>query len=73
MSDDNIAATIVMPTGTGKTETILSMVVAGKFERTLVIVPSDALREQINTKFIHLGLLRKLGLIGEILLILLLL
>ncbi|SLW61680.1 DEAD/DEAH box helicase [Klebsiella variicola] len=65
MSDDNSAATIVMPTGTGKTETILSMVVAGKFERTLVIVPSDALREQINTKFIHLGLLRKLGLIGE--------
>ncbi|NOR23024.1 MAG: hypothetical protein GQ542_01290 [Desulforhopalus sp.] len=29
-------ATVVMPTGTGKTETMLSLVVAGKFKRTLV-------------------------------------
>ncbi len=64
-SDDRSAATIVMPTGTGKTETILSIVLAGKFERTLVIVPSDALREQTATKFISLGLLFKLNLIDE--------
>jgi len=64
-SDDKSAATIVMPTGTGKTETILSAVVAGKFKRTLVVVPSDALREQTKIKFIQLGLLRKLGLIGR--------
>lgn len=62
-SDDNSAATIVMPTGTGKTETILSIVVAGKFEKTLVIVPSDALREQTQNKFLELGLLRKFNLI----------
>lgn len=62
-SDEKNAATIVMPTGTGKTETILSIVVAGKFKRTLVIVPSDALREQTKKKFIQLGLLRKLCLI----------
>ena len=52
-----------MPTGTGKTETILSIVVAGKFKKTLVIVPSDALREQTRTKFVELGFLRELGLV----------
>ncbi|HFX6346527.1 TPA: DEAD/DEAH box helicase family protein [Acinetobacter nosocomialis] len=62
-SDEKNAATIVMPTGTGKTETILSIVVAGKFKKTLVIVPSDALREQTKNKFVELGLLRNLGLI----------
>ena len=62
-SDEKNAATIVMPTGTGKTETILSIVVAGKFKKTLVIVPSDALREQTRTKFVELGLLRELGLV----------
>ncbi|WP_462180465.1 DEAD/DEAH box helicase [Pseudoalteromonas gelatinilytica] len=64
-SDSTTAATIVMPTGTGKTETILSIVVAGKFKRTLVIVPSDALREQTQNKFVRLGLLRELGLITD--------
>lgn len=63
-SDDNGAATVVMPTGTGKTETILSIVVAGKFQKTLVVVPSDALREQTRKKFLQLGLLRRLGLIS---------
>ncbi len=58
-------ATIVMPTGTGKTETMLSLVVAGKFERTLVIVPSDALREQTCSKFARLGLLRDFRLVPE--------
>lgn len=58
-------ATIVMPTGTGKTETMLSLTVAGKFKKTLVIVPSDSLREQITEKFVHLGLLRSLGLISQ--------
>ncbi|WP_348689215.1 DEAD/DEAH box helicase family protein [uncultured Pseudoalteromonas sp.] len=65
-SDNTTAATIVMPTGTGKTETILSIVVAGHFKRTLVIVPSDALREQTKNKFVQLGLLRELGLITDI-------
>ena len=58
-------ATIVMPTGTGKTETMLSLTVAGKFQKTLVVVPSDPLREQISEKFVQLGLLRSLGLISQ--------
>lgn len=64
-SDSKSAATLVMPTGTGKTETILSIVVAGHFKKTLVIVPSDALREQTKNKFVQLGLLRELGLVDE--------
>ena len=65
-SDFSNAATVVMPTGTGKTETILSLVIAGKFEKTLVLVPSDALREQTKNKFIKLGLLRDLGVINRV-------
>lgn len=64
-SDETVPATIVMPTGTGKTETILSIVVAGKFERSLILVPSDPLRDQTKNKFTEFGLLRELKLIRE--------
>lgn len=63
----NDPATIVMPTGTGKTETMLSVMVAAKLEKVLVIVPSNALRGQISDKFILLGILAELGLIEDIL------
>lgn len=53
-------ATIVMPTGTGKTETILSTQVAYGCYSILVIVPTDALRSQTARKFLTFGLLRKL-------------
>ncbi|HAP75378.1 MAG TPA: hypothetical protein DCR14_04785, partial [Acidimicrobiaceae bacterium] len=52
--------TIVMPTGTGKTETMLAAH-AHKPARTLVIVPSDALRSQIAKKFVTLGVLPVVG------------
>lgn len=52
-------ATIVMPTGTGKTETMLSLLVHSKCSSLLVIVPTDPLREQISNKFLELGLLKK--------------
>ena len=48
--------TIVMPTGTGKTETMLATF-AHTPAQTLVVVPSDALRTQIGTKFATLGIL----------------
>lgn len=51
------AATIVMPTGTGKTETMLSTLTSALCDRVLVIVPTDALRSQIATKFETLGVL----------------
>lgn len=58
-------ATVVMPTGTGKTETMLALLVAAKLDRLLVVVPNDNLRSQISTKFIELGVLRACGCLGD--------
>ncbi|MDK2014635.1 MULTISPECIES: DEAD/DEAH box helicase [unclassified Deinococcus] len=57
-------ATIVMPTGTGKTETMLALCVQQRMERLLVVVPNDALRDQIGEKFVTLGLLKAFGVVG---------
>lgn len=54
-------ATIVLPTGTGKTETMLSLLVSERLERLLVIVPTDQLRTQVAEKFITLGVLKQCG------------
>ncbi len=54
------AVTVVMPTGTGKTETMLALF-AHDPGRTLIIVPSDALRAQIAAKFQTLGILPEAG------------
>ena len=51
-------ATIVMPTGTGKTETMLSLLVSARCPKLLVVVPTDTLRSQIADKFLRLGLLK---------------
>jgi superfamily II DNA or RNA helicase len=48
--------TIVLPTGTGKTETMLAAF-CHEPRRTLVVVPSNALRTQIGEKFATLGVL----------------
>lgn len=50
---------VVMPTGTGKTETMLALLVAARMERLLVLVPSAALRDQITGKFETLGILQQ--------------
>lgn len=54
-------ATIVMPTGTGKTETMLSVLISKECEKLMVIVPTDALRTQIADKFLTLGILKDVG------------
>lgn len=51
-------ATVVMPTGTGKTETMLALLVSIPCRRVLVVVPTDALRTQIADKFETLGVLK---------------
>ncbi|WP_036154687.1 DEAD/DEAH box helicase [Maribacter forsetii] len=56
---------VVMPTGTGKTETMLSLLIANKCKKVIVTVPSDALRTQIFNKFKTLGLLKQFGIIAE--------
>lgn len=56
---------VVMPTGTGKTETMLSTLIANKCRKVLITVPSDALRTQIFNKFYSLGLLKKFGIVND--------
>lgn len=57
-------ATIAMPTGAGKTETMLTLLVNQRIERLLVVVPTSALREQIASKFLTLGVLRRAKVVG---------
>jgi superfamily II DNA or RNA helicase len=57
------AATIVMPTGTGKTETMLSVLISSPCHKVLVLVPTDALRTQISEKFVTLGVLKSSGVV----------
>jgi len=59
------SATIVMPTGTGKTETMLAALAAFGRSPLLVVVPWDALRAQTAQKFLSFGLLRKLKVLPE--------
>jgi len=54
------AATVVMPTGTGKTETMLATLAAYVREPILVVVPWKPLRKQTLRKFLTFGLLREL-------------
>jgi superfamily II DNA or RNA helicase len=56
-------ATVVLPTGTGKTETMLANLIYSQLTHVLVIVPSSALRIQIGKKFVSLGVLPMIGVI----------
>ncbi|WP_198554030.1 DEAD/DEAH box helicase family protein [Xanthomonas citri] len=58
-------ATVVLPTGTGKTETMLATLVYRRLERALILVPSDTLRNQIAGKFINLGILPEAQIISH--------
>lgn len=64
-SVSNAPATVVMPTGTGKTETMLALLVSQRLERLVVVVPSNALRKQVSEKFDTLGLLKRVGAVAE--------
>jgi superfamily II DNA or RNA helicase len=57
-------ANIVMPTGTGKTETMLAILAKERLPKLLVVVPTDALREQLARKFQSFGVLSDFGIIG---------
>ena len=57
----NAPGTIVMPTGTGKTEVMLSVLVSAGCPKLLVVVPTDALRTQLAEKFLTLGILKSAG------------
>lgn len=57
----NGAAKVVLPTGTGKTEVMIAASLLSRELRTLVLVPSDALRTQVAEKYKKLGILREIG------------
>ncbi|MDI6915533.1 MAG: DEAD/DEAH box helicase family protein [Desulfitobacteriaceae bacterium] len=57
-------ATVVMPTGTGKTETMIALLATERPQLLLVVVPSDVLRSQIAAKFESFGVLQEQGVIG---------
>jgi superfamily II DNA or RNA helicase len=59
-------AMVVMPTGTGKTEVMIACSVAAASNRVLIIVPTDALRQQTADKFLSYGLLSQLGIIENL-------
>lgn len=54
-------ATVVLPTGTGKTETMIALFLSELPERLLVLVPSDNLRTQIAEAFEVYGVLPEVG------------
>lgn len=54
-------AIVVLPTGTGKTETMLSLMIYRQLSKILVVVPTNSLRNQIAKKFYGLGCLSQLG------------
>ncbi|MDP3175834.1 MAG: DEAD/DEAH box helicase family protein [Phenylobacterium sp.] len=56
-----LPATLVLPTGAGKTDTMVSLLVSERIRRLLVIVPTDPLRRQIAEKFMQLGVLKTFG------------
>lgn len=57
---------IVMPTGTGKTESMLAIAVHERVAHLLVLVPTAALRQQIATKFLTLGILQREGIVNPL-------
>jgi superfamily II DNA or RNA helicase len=64
-SISNKSALVVMPTGTGKTETMLCLLIANQCNKTLVIIPSNSLRTQISKKYIRLGILKQFGIVSR--------
>jgi superfamily II DNA or RNA helicase len=55
-----------MPTGTGKTDTMLALIIAARMARTLILVPSDALRTQLVGKCTEMKTLRTVGAVSDI-------
>ena len=59
------ASTVVMPTGTGKTETMIMTIVNEKINHTVIVVPSDLLRKQTVEKVCSFGVLREIGIVDS--------
>lgn len=62
---NNKTATIVMPTGTGKTETMITTIVAEQLKKVFILVPSDLLRKQTVEICAKLGILKEINVINQ--------
>ncbi|KYK43858.1 hypothetical protein A1D31_37750 [Bradyrhizobium liaoningense] len=63
-SVSNQPATVVLPTGSGKTDTMVALLVSEPtIACLLVVVPTDPLRRQIGRKFMTMDVLKKAGLV----------
>ncbi|MDV6377753.1 DEAD/DEAH box helicase family protein [Sporosarcina sp. GW1-11] len=60
----NSPAKIVLPTGRGKSEKMYATIISERLSSTLIIVPSNLLREQIFEGTSHFGTLPKLKMIS---------
>lgn len=60
-----LPATIVMPTGTGKTETMIITIVAEQLKKVLILVPTDLLRTQTTINCANLGILKDIKVIED--------
>lgn len=58
-------ATVVMPTGTGKTETMIASLISEGIEKTLIVVPSKMLRDQTVKKCMSLGILKEVNVVKK--------
>ena len=63
-TDPREPATVVMPTGTGKTDTMIALWAHERIPLLLIVVPSDALRDQLAGKFESLNVLLDSGVLG---------
>lgn len=61
----SLPATIVMPTGTGKSATIFTTIISERILSTLIIVPSNLLRDQMFEGGSKLEILHRLEMVSE--------
>lgn len=58
-------ATVVMPTGTGKTETMITTIVSEQCKKVFILVPTDLLRTQTAKNCASLGILKDIKVIDS--------
>ena len=61
ISNEDIS--VVLPTGTGKSESILGTIISKKIAHSLIVVPSDGLRNQFYNNCQSWGILRDIGIV----------
>ncbi|MBL7837021.1 MAG: DEAD/DEAH box helicase family protein [Bacteroidetes bacterium] len=61
ISNEDIS--VVLPTGTGKSESILGTIISKKISHSLIVVPSDGLRNQFYSNCQSWGILRDIGIV----------